>query len=99
MPEHPIEHGSGGEHPGDDHSTDLVEWVVTVEEAHRADLETVAVGLESAGLRVDRVLSAVGMVSGTAPADRREALLQAPGVSDAQIQRRFTISPPDSDVQ
>lgn len=86
-------------HPAEQEPDNVVEWVVTVKSAYLSKLDSIAADLEAAGLRVTRVLYGVGMISGTAPEDQRDTLLQAPGVYDAEVQRRFTIAPPDSDVQ
>lgn len=54
--------------------------VVVVSDDRSARIETVAEGLRSAGMRVDRVLEVVGVIVGTAPDVGREPLLRVPGV-------------------
>ncbi|GAB3843183.1 hypothetical protein [Nesterenkonia populi] len=81
------------------------EWVITVKDDHLHRLDEVVAELEAAGLRVDRVLSLLGQVTGRtsmdeeAPDAGRASLCSALGVAsvDAAVQHR--LDPPDSAVQ
>ncbi|WP_102158092.1 ketohydroxyglutarate aldolase [Zhihengliuella halotolerans] len=82
-----------GTPPGD------VEWIVTVEEKYRAQIGDVTAALESAGLRVDRVLKTLGIVCGSAGGDCRVVFASIEGVASVDAERSIRIAPPDSDVQ
>ncbi|GHD09235.1 ketohydroxyglutarate aldolase [Zhihengliuella salsuginis] len=76
-----------------------VEWIVTVEETYREQIGDVTAALESAGLRVERVLKTLGIVCGSADGDCRVVFARVEGVASVDAQRRVRIAPPDSDLQ
>jgi hypothetical protein len=53
---------------------------------------TVVEGLQRAGLRVARVLLGIGVVSGSADADRLDDLRQVPGVVAVEPGRKIEIA-------
>jgi hypothetical protein len=73
--------------------------VVTVDDAHLADLGAVAAALRERGLQVDQVLAEVGVISGRLPAGRPLAALRVDGVAAVEEARRVQLPPPDAPVQ
>ena len=72
---------------------------VTVADSHAGDVEEVAERLRRAGMQVDRVLPAIGIVTGSIDATAVSALAALPGVAAVEPQTGFQIAPPDADVQ
>jgi hypothetical protein len=77
---------------------DAVAVVVSVADDALGDLDDVVTRLRVAGLRVDRVLDTIGMVTGFVRADAVATLGSVPGVAGVEHQRTHRIPPPDSDV-
>lgn len=73
--------------------------VVSVDDDHLDDIAKVVTELRRAGLRVDSVLDAVGMVTGTVAGKAVEALEAVPGVAEVELQRVHRVSPPDGEIQ
>jgi hypothetical protein len=71
---------------------------ITITLADGADAAAVAERLRAAGVRVDQVLEAIGVITGTVAADRRQALAQAPGVRSVEPGRTLRIAPPDAPI-
>ncbi|MBE0011430.1 ketohydroxyglutarate aldolase [Arthrobacter sp. AET 35A] len=74
-------------------------FTVTVQDSHRSEIQDVAERLRARGLEVDRVLEAVGMITGSAPEDRQAELEAVDGVLSVDGEVRFLLPPPDSDIQ
>jgi hypothetical protein len=72
---------------------------VTVGDDHVGDVNGVAEQLKGAGMRVDQVLDAMGIITGSVPAKRRAALERLPGVASVEAEQTFQIPPPDADIQ
>jgi hypothetical protein len=73
---------------------------VTVDDAHVDLVDEVAQRLAAAGMRVDRVLRPVGVITGSLePTTTAEALGQVTGVAGVERQRTVRLPPPDADVQ
>ena len=72
---------------------------VTVADDQVADTGAVAGRLRSAGMNVEQVLDAVGVVIGSVPAEQRQSLEAVPGVAAVEDETTFQIAPPDSEVQ
>ncbi|MGJ9403156.1 hypothetical protein [Arthrobacter sp. KK5.5] len=72
---------------------------VTVDSEHADRVEEVASHLSGAGMRVDRVLGSLGMVSGTADDACRPALDAVAGVASIDVQLEVAIAPPEDDIQ
>lgn len=72
---------------------------VSIQDSHFKKMDSVKSGLEEAGLEVNQVLGAAGVITGTiAPSDISK-LNQVPGVSAVEKSEDYQIAPPDSDVQ
>jgi hypothetical protein len=72
---------------------------VTVADSHVAGMEDLVERLRQAGMEVDAVLAAIGIVTGSVPATRMPAIRALPGVAAVEEQTTFQIPPPDADVQ
>jgi hypothetical protein len=59
----------------------------------------VADGLRAAGMTVERVLGAIGVVTGSVDSERREALAAVPGVGAVELDRPVRLAPPDAEIQ
>lgn len=81
------------------------EWIITVSDAHLHRLDEVVDELRAAGLQIDRVLRSLGQVAGhTEPASspegsQHQVLAQVSGVETVDTAQRFSIGPPDSEIQ
>ena len=71
---------------------------VTVAESHLAQIEDVAARLREAGMEVEQVLPAIGVITGTVPAARLAALEQVEGVASIEEQTNSEIPPPDAEA-
>lgn len=74
-------------------------WIVTVDQQRAARLDDAVADLQAAGLRVNRVLTSLGMIQGRATEQQRDALAAVDGVVSVDVEREHRISPPDADVQ
>lgn len=72
---------------------------VTVVEGHIYTTQQVAEQLRSNGMKVERVLDAVGIITGSAPDEARPALEALEGVASVDEEVRFQLPGPDDDVQ
>ncbi len=77
----------------------VVEWVVSVDDAHVGRVDDVAAALEGAGLAVESVLSALGIICGRADASCADALQRIEGVASVAPGQPVRLDPPDSPVQ
>ena len=59
----------------------------------------VAEQLRAAGMTVERVLGAVGIVTGSVDSERRASLAAVPGVVAVEPDRPIQLAPPDAEVQ
>lgn len=77
----------------------MIRVSVTVDQQHLAVIGEVAEVLRSRGMQVEQVLTAIGIVIGSLPDERRSALDSVDGVQSVDEQRRFQLPPPDSVIQ
>lgn len=73
--------------------------IVTVDDAHLADLAALAVTLRERGMQVDQVLAEIGVITGQLPTGRPLAVLQVDGVTAVEPAGRVQLPPPDAPVQ
>ena len=64
-----------------------------------AAIEDLVERLRQAGMEVDAVLAAIGIVTGSAQVARLPAIRALPGVAAVEEQTTFRIAPPDAEVQ
>jgi len=72
---------------------------ITVDDAHLAAIDEVVAAVRASGVEVTGVHAAIGIISGTVPADRRTALSQIQGVGAIEEAPVFRAAPPDSPIQ
>ena len=72
---------------------------ITVTLAADADPEVVAEQLRAAGMTVEQVLPAIGVITGTIAAETRAVLAEVPGVLAVEPEQTFQLPPPDSEIQ
>jgi hypothetical protein len=82
-----------------DRSRKPVRVTVSIADDHLDKIAEVVVGLRGAGLRVDEVLDAVGVVIGTVDPDDLEALESVRGVAGVELQHSVRLAPPDAEIQ
>ncbi len=73
--------------------------LVTVTLADGADVGAVVDQLQRAGLSVDQVLDAIGIVTGSLADENRAAVAGIDGVLAVEDDHTFQLPPPDSEVQ
>ncbi len=61
--------------------------VVTVDDQNLPIIQSVVTGLESAGMKVDRVLPVTGIITGAVSQSKLEGLRSVPGVADVEVDR------------
>jgi hypothetical protein len=69
--------------------------VVTVS----GDIEQIAELLRAAGMTVEQVLGAVGIITGSVDSLQRDSLTAIPGVVAVEVEQRFQLPPPDAEIQ
>lgn len=72
---------------------------ILLDDGASADMPAVVARLRDAGLVVDRVLAAAGVVSGRAASDAVAKLESVDGVAAVQPDREMHIAPPESELQ
>jgi hypothetical protein len=72
---------------------------ITVTVSADADPDVVAEQLRAAGVTVEQVLQAVGVITGTVPSEQIAALTDLPGVLAVEPEQTFRLPPPDSEIQ
>lgn len=80
-------------------SPETVEYIVTVQSQYLDRVQEVTEHLESAGLKVERVLGTLGQIVGRAEEAKRPTLAGVEGVQSVDPDRQFRIAPPDSEIQ
>lgn len=78
---------------------ETVGYIVTVQSQYLDRVDEVASMLESAGLKVERVLGTLGQILGRAEEAKRTTLGGVEGVRSVDPARQFRINPPDSEIQ
>ena len=63
------------------------------------EVEPVAERLRAAGMTVEQVLGAVGIITGSVDAERRASLASVPGVVAIELDRPIQLAPPDAEIQ
>ena len=63
------------------------------------EAEPVAEQLRAAGMTVEQVLSAVGIVTGSIDSELRASLAAVPGVVAVELDRPVQLAPPDAEIQ
>ncbi|MEG4856913.1 hypothetical protein QUB75_04060 [Microcoleus sp. K1-B6] len=63
--------------------------IVTVDDQKLPIIESVVTGLQSAGMKVDRVLAVTGIITGEVAQSKLEGLKSVPGVASVEIDQEM----------
>ena len=63
--------------------------IVTVDDQNISVIQSVVAALESAGMKVEQVLPAIGIVTGEVSQSKLEGLKSLPGVASVEIDRQM----------
>ncbi|HWM06513.1 MAG TPA: hypothetical protein VNP92_29590 [Actinophytocola sp.] len=77
----------------------MAQVLISIADEARADMPIVVDALRRAGLTVNQVLDAIGVVTGSADSDVIASLSAVPGVSHVEPERTIQLPPPDSPIQ
>lgn len=77
----------------------LMEIVVSVDDAHLPAMTEMVSALESAGMMIDQTMPVLGTVAGRIPPTRLADIGLVEGVAAIEESRSYQLPPPDSDVQ
>lgn len=77
----------------------MISVSVVVDDVHAAVIGDVAARLRAAGMTVDAVLDAVGIITGSVSEQQLSALQAMAGVESVSRDRQVQLPPPEADVQ
>ncbi|MBE9124625.1 MULTISPECIES: ketohydroxyglutarate aldolase [unclassified Coleofasciculus] len=72
---------------------------VSLDDEHIDQILEVAHNLESAGMKVENMMSGIGVLTGSCDSEKIEVLARVEGVSAVEPERRVQIAPPESEIQ
>lgn len=72
---------------------------VTVDDRHLRSIGSVARSLEQTGMRVDKVMAAVGVITGSVDSGTESTLSRVPGVASVDRNVSYQLPPPDAEIQ
>ena len=67
----------------------IVRIIVTVDDQHLPDIQAVATALQSAGMKVNNVLSSTGIITGEVSQPKIRELRSIPGVVDVEVDQEM----------
>ncbi len=67
----------------------VVRIIVTVDDQYLSAIQSVATTLQSAGMKVNNVLSSVGMITGEVPQSTMSDLRKISGVIDVEVDQEM----------
>jgi hypothetical protein len=76
-----------------------VQVLVAVNDEHLSKISQIAQQCKKAGLKVDKTLEGVGIITGSISEDKLDSLTGVDGVASVEREQAYQIPPPDSDVQ
>jgi len=77
----------------------MTQVTVTVDDTHLRSIGTVARSLEQTGMRVDKVMAAVGVITGSVDSGTESTLTGVPGVASVDRDNTYQLPPPDAEIQ
>ncbi len=74
--------------------------VISVDDQHLADMDSVVAGLKGVGMVIEEVMTGIGMITGSVPNEEGAAtVVHVVGVASVQRQITYHLPPPEADVQ
>jgi len=81
------------------YSRGMTQVTVTVDDTHLRSIRTVARSLEQTGMRVDKVMAAVGVITGSVDSGTESTLTRVPGVASVDRDNSYQLPAPGSEIQ
>ena len=73
-------------------------FVILVDKKNKNSIDKVAAKLSKAGLKIARKMPITGVISGSAAAEKQDALRKVEGVAELREERTFSLPPMDEKI-
>ena len=76
-----------------------VNLLISVGDRHREQISKVVKALQTSGLKIKQVMEKTGVVTGSIDSTRVEGIARIEGVAAVEVEQKFQLKPPESEIQ
>ena len=76
-----------------------VNLLISVDDRHREQISKVVEALQASGLKIEIVMKQTGVITGSIDSIQVEGISQVEGVAAVEVEQKFQLKPPESEIQ
>ena len=76
-----------------------VNLLISVNDRDREQISKVVEALQASGLKIEQVMKQTGVITGSIDSTQVEGISQVEGVAAVEVEQKFQLKPPESEIQ
>ena len=76
-----------------------VNLLISVDDRHLEQISKVVEALQASGLKIEQMMKQTGVITGSIDSTQVEGISQVEGVAAVEIEQKFLLEPPESEIQ
>ena len=76
-----------------------VNLLISVGDRDREQISKVVEALQASGLKIEQVMKQTGVITGSIDSTQVEGISQVEGVAAVEVEQKFQLKPPESEIQ
>lgn len=76
-----------------------VNLLICVDDCYMEQIPKVVEALQASGLKIKRVMEQTGIITGSIDSTQAEGIAQVEGVAAVEVEQKFQLEPPESEIQ
>ena len=76
-----------------------VNLLISVNDRDREQIQEVVKALQAFGMKIEQVMKQTGVITGSIDSARVEGISQVEGVAAVEVEQKFQLKPPESEIQ
>ena len=76
-----------------------VNLLISINDRDREQIQEVVKALQAFGMKIEQVMKQTGVITGSIDSARVEGISQVEGVAAVEVEQKFQLKPPESEIQ
>lgn len=76
-----------------------VNLLISVEDNHREQILEVVKALQTYGVKIEHVMEQIRVIRGSIDSEQVEGISQVQGIAAVEVEQKFQLEPPESEIQ
>ncbi|MBD2773009.1 ketohydroxyglutarate aldolase [Iningainema tapete] len=76
-----------------------INLLISVDDRHIEQILEVAQALQASGMKIEQLMEQIGVITGSIDSTQVEGISQIEGVAAVEVEQKYQLEPPESEIQ